>query len=670
MRNRLTTTTAMFAVVLSALVASLGSGGAGLASPALPTGSGPRSADQVLPDWMPEESAATLDVGIDVLVPLNVPSPFLGVPQINAGGGFYSLYWYVGGGEPTLLQINGTAGGEIPAYSKYDRNVQLEANASVNGYTAYRDLTPIYDLIYWQVGSVVYSVESQNSSVDSLTLANSLVVLAIPGGGAAAPALTGSLASPDQIAAGQVGSVTVSVSGTATLTTDVGYFTATGEAAIAVEGDVTVDWQAPELSEPVTATFSLIDPADGVLITSTPTMVYVEETAADLEWGLECPSQGVAGESVTLVVQGPSRATLSANVGAFSNGSQAMIIDLGEVIEVQFTMPGTESSFARLTLSDGESAVATCEIAAVGEGEIEPTAEATALPDGVFPGDGTDLSIPGGNEPTIPVDFATSTAVPTKPAGELEGDGTGILEAANVTPPVVPPTPTPTKTPKPGEPTSTPVPSNTPVPTDTPTPENPMPTMVPQLGEDGSLAALEIGPEGNTLVSPFGVQIVVPKDTFSDTTSVTVQPVKDAEVPLQPAVRLVPDSAFDISFAQLNGRGIDLGDKKAKVTVDLGDRWADGATLYRLVDGQASELSGVDREGTTLSFDIGGPMRIVAGVPTAQAAAGSRSLVPFIVVALIAVILLIVAISVLTSLRSRRPRAVVTRRASGSRSRF
>jgi hypothetical protein len=163
---------------------------------------------------------------------------------------------------------------------------------------------------------------------------------------------------------------------------------------------------------------------------------------------------------------------------------------------------------------------------------------------------------------------------------------------------------------------------------------------------------------------------VVPEDTFSDTTSVTVQPVPDAEVPLQPSIRLVPASAFDISFAQLNGRGIDLGDKKAQVKVDLGERWADGATLYQLVNGQATALGGVSSNGTTLEFDVGGPMRIVAGVPTAQSAASSRSLVPFIVVALIAVILLIVAISVLTSLRGRRPRAVVSKRVSGSRSRF
>jgi hypothetical protein len=71
-----------------------------------------------------------------------------------------------------------------------------------------------------------------------------------------------------------------------------------------------------------------------------------------------------------------------------------------------------------------------------------------------------------------------------------------------------------------------------------------------------------------------------------------------------------------------------------------------------------------------LELEISEPMRLVAGVPSAQAAAGSRSLVPFIIIVLIAVILLIVAGSVLTSLRGRRTPTVPIRRNSGSRNRF
>jgi hypothetical protein len=627
---------------------------------------------QTLPDWMPAESAAQLDVGIDVLVPVAVPAPFAGAPQISAASGYYSLYWFVGGGAPTLLQITGTAGGEIPAYSKYDRNVQLVANASVNGATAYRDLTPIYDLVYWKVGNVVYTVESQNSSVDSLSLANSLVVLPVPQ--TSAP-ITATVYSPDQITAGNTGNVTVSVNGAATLTTDVGYFTATGESTISVSGDVTVEWQAPTLTDPVTATFQVIDPSDGSVVASTPTQIIVAPTGgqgsqSSTEWGLDCPATGVAGAVVTVTASGSARATLSASDGSFTGGSPAIVLNLDGSRDVDFTMPFDDVASARLTLSDGESAVATCEIALVAETDGEPTATTTALAKGVFPGDGTDLSVPGGKEPTLPKNFGTPSPVPTSDPSKLEGDGTGIIEAALVTPPVVPPTATPTRTPKPGESTATPVPTNTPAPTATFTPENPMPTMVPQVDNNGRLVALEMGNEGGLLNSPFGVQIEVPKETFSDTTSVTLQPVADNQVPLQAGISLVPQSAYDISFAKLNGRGIDLGDKQVTLRVDLGERWTDGATLFQLINGQANAISGVKTNGTVLEAKINGPTRVIAGVPTAQIAGSGRGLVPIIIAALIAVIVLIVASSVLISLRNRRPRTVATRRSLGSRSRF
>jgi hypothetical protein len=621
---------------------------------------------QTLPDWMPPETAAQLDIGIDVLVPLSIPAPFAGVPQVSASSGYYSLYWFVGGGTPTLLQITGTAGGDIPAYSKYDRNVQLTANSSVNGATAYRDLTPIYDLVYWKVGNVVYSVESQNSSVDSLTIANGLTVLAVP---ASSSPRTATVFSPDQITAGDVGNVTVSVSGDATLSTDVGYFTANGQSSISVSGDETVEWQAPTLTDPVTATFQVIDPSDGSVLASTPTQIVVSQSTST-EWGLECPPSGVAGDVVTVTASGSQRATLSASDGSFTGGSPAIVLNLDGSTDVDFTMPFDGGTTARLTLSDGESAVATCEIEVVAQDNAEPTATATKTPKGVFPGDATDLSIPTGKDPALPKDFGTPTPVATVDPSKLPGDGTGIVEAGQVTPPNVPPTATPTKTPKPGEPTSTPVPTETPVPTLTPTPENPMPTMVPQVGNEGRLVALEMGPAGGSLNSPYGVQIVVPENTFSDTTSVTLQPVADNQVPLQAGVSLVPESAYEISFAKLNGRGINLGDKEVTVRVDLGERWADGATLFQLVNGQATPLRNVKVDGTALEGKINGPTRVVAGVPTAQIAGGSRSLVPIVIVALVAVILLIVAGSILISLRNRRPRTVATRRTLGSRGRF
>ena len=198
---------------------------------------------------MSPETAATLDLGFDVLVPGYVPQPFAGEPAVTASEGFYSLYWVMPGTPPTFLQITGEVGGTIPDYSKHDRNVQLVENAEVQGNPAYHDLTPIYDLVYWQVGSVVYTVESHNlGDDDSLALANGLLLLApgSDGGGEDQGAANATLSAPATVAAGEVATIDVAGGDGATLTADAGLFTGTGEAAIVVDGDSAVEWQAPE----------------------------------------------------------------------------------------------------------------------------------------------------------------------------------------------------------------------------------------------------------------------------------------------------------------------------------------------------------------------------------------------------------------------------------------
>jgi hypothetical protein len=156
-------------LVLGALVALIGWASAGA----------PAAAQA--PDWLSAETAARLDLGFTVLVPPWVPAPFAGEPAVSAGGGAYTLYWVIPGTPPTFLEITGTVGGEIPAFSWYDRNVQLVQNASVQGYPAWHDLTPIYDLVYWRAGDVVYTVNSQGLlDTDSLSLANALVALEPP----------------------------------------------------------------------------------------------------------------------------------------------------------------------------------------------------------------------------------------------------------------------------------------------------------------------------------------------------------------------------------------------------------------------------------------------------------------------------------------------------------
>ena len=636
-----------------------------------------RVAYQSIPDWMPAETASNFDIGIDVLVPFSLPAPFSGMPQYSASDGYYSLYWYVGGGSPTLLQVIGQAGGSIPDYSKYDRNVELTANATVQGVTAYSDVTPVYDLVYWEVGGVVYSVESQNSSLDSITLANSLGVLSVPDTSVPEEpdSPSASISSPDQIAGGDTGTVTVSTDYDVVVSTDVGTFDATGTNTISLSGGDTLNWTAPVVDSDVTATFTVTSAADGTYLASTPTLVQAQvesSTTSDIAWELSCPEVALAGSVATITASGPSFATVSTANGTFAGGSPAVGLDLGGSVDLDFNVPDDGSESVTLNLLDGSSAVATCTIAITYDAdaaEVTPTPEPTELPTGAFPGDGTDLSVGTGSFPTVPADVGTATPQPTTDPALIEGDGTGIMEATKIIVPTVPDTPTPTKTPRPGDPTFTPIPTETPVPTRTATPENPIPTMVPQITNDSDLAALVIGPVGGVLTCPFGVQVAVPEGALTDETSVTVQPVPDSQLTIQQTVRYVPESAYDLAFAQMDGRGITLGEKSARVTIDLQDRFAEGATVYQLNDGVPTRIEGVEVKGTTLSFDTSGPMQFVAGVPVQATAAQSRNLVPLIVLALLAVIVMIVAITVLTSLRSKKA-PTISNRGSRKRSRF
>ena len=131
-------------------------------------------------DYISTEAGYALDLGFPVLVPGWVPSPFGGSPSIDAGGGYYGLYWMNAGGDPTFLHITGQVGGGLPAGSPYDLNNELFINANVMGYDAIHDVTPAYDAVWWIMGGVLYKVESRNSSTDSLSLANSLITFVPP----------------------------------------------------------------------------------------------------------------------------------------------------------------------------------------------------------------------------------------------------------------------------------------------------------------------------------------------------------------------------------------------------------------------------------------------------------------------------------------------------------
>lgn len=639
---------------------------------------------QGVPDWLSEESAASLGVGIDVLVPPSLPAPFSGEPSIEASSGAYSLYWVVGGGAPTFLQITGVAGGFIPDYSKYDRNVELTQNATVAGYPAYHDLTPIYDLVYWDTGGVVYSVEVQNASSDALSIAGSLISLAVP---EPEPGITASITSPDEIEAGGIGNVNVSVSGSATLTTDLGSFLDSGGSSVAVSGDATVAWQAPDVSEEIYATFQVIDDASGSIIASAPTLVIPADSGedpslnepesdatevssndpteepAEIEWSLGCPGTTSSGETVALTVSGRGDATLTANAGVFAGNAPAATVAVDGSVDVEWTAPSdADGTTALISLTSGEESVAACEIE-IGSGGADDD-RATRRPN-AFPGDGTDLSLGRDDEPELADLEPTrvSTATPEIVTGGPLDDGTGIREGPLVATPVIP-SPTP-------DPDDTPAPTETPKPTATSTPENPIPTLVPSTSSDGLLVAQEFGPEGGRLPTSFGAMVQVPAGASEDRMIVTVKRIPDDQLPIGATVDLVPDSGVEVTLAKSDGRMIDSLPQPALLRVDLGDRYRAGATLFSLADGQLIPLDNVETDGDTLEVPLRRVSRIVAGVPIGANAAAttSTSLVPFVIFALTAVIVVVVIGSVVGSARRRRPRSVVPRRVTSSRAR-
>lgn len=143
--------------------------------------------------WLgPNSSSYLTSAGIPVMVPSWLPGPVAGVsPEIYAGGGSYSIYFYAGG---SFLYITGVAGATFPGGSEANLNVELSVNTSVHGYPAIRDIgipegssTPIYDKIMWIAGGVLYTVSGNGLDTDSQTLANSSVTLQAP---APAPAPT------------------------------------------------------------------------------------------------------------------------------------------------------------------------------------------------------------------------------------------------------------------------------------------------------------------------------------------------------------------------------------------------------------------------------------------------------------------------------------------------
>jgi hypothetical protein len=281
-------------------------------------------------------TAAALDLGFDVLVPTAVPAPFGGEPSVYAVPGYYSLYWVVYGGPPTFLEITGEVGGDIPDGSAYDLNVELVVNADVQGYPAYRDLTPIYDTVWWQVGDVVYSVSSQNlAGTDSLSLANALTVLVPPAGGepgggdgggdgdgdgGAAPGQAAYVWSPAEVASG--GTITVWVEGDGVvLEADDGYFVDTGTTTHPDAAGRGVVWQAPAVASDQAVSFVVVDAATGEWLAVSETVVIGDDSAPEDDANQD-EAMGASGED-------GEPADDEADTGAPASQAEPSVVELG-----------------------------------------------------------------------------------------------------------------------------------------------------------------------------------------------------------------------------------------------------------------------------------------------------------------------------------------------------
>ncbi|MDQ3514726.1 MAG: hypothetical protein M3462_13910, partial [Chloroflexota bacterium] len=282
------------------------------AGPAIPESV---DASRAAPSWMRSETASRLDLDFSVLVPELVPAPFDIEPAVNTWSGHYGLYWVVTGGPPTFLEITGEVGGDIPDFSWYDRNVELTVNADVGGVPAYRDLTPIYDTVYWQVDDVVYTVSSRAMEVgSSLTLANALVQLEPP-----APDPTTDppvIVVPETVMSGDVLDIEVRAGGGATLSADLGTFSATGEATYPGVINETVRWVAPSVQNERAVTFTLTDAESGQWLAGASTVILAPANPS-VPLTLDCPVAVSGGSIVTITASGGGDVVVEAETGTF-----------------------------------------------------------------------------------------------------------------------------------------------------------------------------------------------------------------------------------------------------------------------------------------------------------------------------------------------------------------
>jgi antitoxin (DNA-binding transcriptional repressor) of toxin-antitoxin stability system len=294
-------------------------------------------------------------VGFTVLAPSYIPGPFGSLPSVSASSGYYSMYWVIPGAPPTYLLVIG--GDSIPDYSKYDRNVPLTQNDSVMGYPAWHDQTPDYDLVYFIMDGVVYSVESNNLSGDTtMGIANSLASVDTytpeptpteepvdeptetptdtpstddgetdstdtPDETATEEPsdLNPSIDAPENVQSGDEATITVDGIASATLSASSGTFELTGRDNVDGAEPSTFQWTAPETENGRTVRFKLTDPDSGELLATTTTQVepIPDDQIPVVADDLSCPDSVEMGSLGGISIKGSGQLLFDASDGTF-----------------------------------------------------------------------------------------------------------------------------------------------------------------------------------------------------------------------------------------------------------------------------------------------------------------------------------------------------------------
>lgn len=679
-----------FAVLLITLLVTLmpglGSGQAGARAMIAPT-----------PSWMDADTAARLELDFDVLVPGWIPAPFSEQPSATATGGFYELYWVIIGGDPTFLDVTGQVGGDIPDFSWHDRNNELQQNGEVGGYAAYRDLTPIYDNVYWQVGDVVYTVSSQGlTGTDSLSLANALVrvepdVEEVPPPSPPAPA---ALTAPGTVESGGTISLTITNGNGATLSASDGTFPDTGASTYAGVADATVTWTAPVVNGELTATFSLVEPDTGSWLAGATTVVVPATTPTDVS----CPQTAGAGEQVVVTISGTGNVGVDASAGnwpAFGanldfdgdagGGSLSGRIS-GDPVSLLWQAPETSGELDATISVSGMSGmtVASCVIS-VGQAAAVPTSTSTessrpaattpATDESVGPTPTTSTTTRGTRTPTAtPASARTGVASPRNRPARSAGSSTATpasvpTPASRVRSPESDGTGGPIHPRFVGAPEGAGNEEPLVAPTNAPMPPAPREirdgatlaqviTPTPLARFSGDAVTAVVGPDGGTLRHPNGATLSVPAGTFLAETRVALRPVSDRKIEMGAGLDLIDGTGYDITALDLAGREIRELARPVTLVIPIAAGTGDGtSSVYSIEMNTITKVDSVTT-GTRLSASLVHFSRFAAGSPSNSASLPGW-LIPWLAVGVVA--LLILAASTVAGTLQRR-RATVKRR--------